>query len=341
MFSSSTAKRSSSTSPPACRSIRPRDGSLSLENHLDEPDLRLPALAAGGPPARSRYQRAACCCRAIPRRMQALPAGVRGRRWSRSAISRCWKACPRARAGMIDLPLIKISTRRSGLADARAIRPARRRARAGACSRTRTGATLVEFRPETGRTHQIRVHAAEGLGVAGGRRSGLWQRRRGDAAPRRGADACRARASRRSTAEAPLPDTFHRDRFGFGRSAGRSFPEDAIEESFLALDRAGRAECQQGRHRVQLRVDVFKLGLAPDVYQRLEDAGGIANDLGRRTGHHRAPLSHAGSQPRRCARAAGRADRSAASSARPSGARPSRARRPRRAASMPRRAEAR
>ena len=76
--------------------------------------------------------------------------------------------------GTIDLPLAKRSTVEAGWrmvgdpAGQRAITHWRRIA-------ARDGRTLVEFRPQTGRTHQIRVHAREafGNGIVGDRVYGV------------------------------------------------------------------------------------------------------------------------------------------------------------------------
>ncbi|TPG22549.1 aminoacyl-tRNA hydrolase [Sphingomonas koreensis] len=51
-------------------------------------------------------------------------------------------------------------------------------------------------------------------------------------------------------------------------------PEDAIEERFLASTGPGGQNVNKVATACQLRADVFKLGLAPDVYQRLKTLAG-------------------------------------------------------------------
>lgn len=71
---------------------------------------------------------------------------------------------PEGADGLIDLPLSKKSSAEAGwrMVGDPAGQSARTRWRKLA---ERDGRTLVEFIPETGRTHQIRVHAREGLGA--------------------------------------------------------------------------------------------------------------------------------------------------------------------------------
>ncbi len=139
----------------------PRDGSLSIENHLQ-------ALTFGfqrWPLPVHRLDRDTSGClllarnpKAHKRFAQAFEAGSVEKRY-RAVLD----GVPEGESGTIDLALAKVSSAERGwrMVPSAKGKPARTHWR---LLRAVGGRALVEFVPETGRTHQIRVHAAEGLG---------------------------------------------------------------------------------------------------------------------------------------------------------------------------------
>ena len=144
----------------------PRDDSLSVENHLQ-------ALMLGyktWPQAVHRLDRDTSGClmlgrspKAHKRLSEAFAAGLVQKRYL--AIV---DGVPDQQSGTIDMMLGKTSTKEDGwriipaVAGDRGAKNARTHWQVAA---TVNGRALIAFAPETGRTHQLRVHAASGLGL--------------------------------------------------------------------------------------------------------------------------------------------------------------------------------
>ena len=143
----------------------PRDGALSLSNHLD-------ALRFGfarWPSAVHRLDRDTSGCLLLARNPKAHARFAAA--FERGEAEKLYLAVldgePAAQGGIVDAPLAKHSAP-SGWR--MRIDPAGKSARTGwRLVAAAGGRALVAFRPETGRTHHIRVHAAQVLGcpVAG------------------------------------------------------------------------------------------------------------------------------------------------------------------------------
>jgi tRNA pseudouridine32 synthase/23S rRNA pseudouridine746 synthase len=148
---------------PAGMPVDPsRDGTLSVVNHLDS--LRMGFQRQ--PLAVHRLDRDTSGClllarnpKAHKRFSQAFEAGVVEKLyWAVLA------GMPSTTGGTIDMMLDKHSTREAGWRMVPSSRGKRAVTHWQVIGEV-DGRALVAFRPETGRTHQLRVHAAQGIGV--------------------------------------------------------------------------------------------------------------------------------------------------------------------------------
>ena len=140
----------------------PRKGGPSLEKRLDE--LRLGFQRQPQPAHRLDTDTSGCLLlarnpKALKRFNMAFEQRIVGK-----VYLGILAGIPEVKEGRIELSLSKISSAEKGwrMIPARAGKPSVTDWRVIA---EVNGRALVEFRPETGRTHQIRVHAASGIGI--------------------------------------------------------------------------------------------------------------------------------------------------------------------------------
>ncbi|MFT8737242.1 MAG: RNA pseudouridine synthase [Zymomonas mobilis] len=148
---------------PAGLPVTPvRDGSLSLENYLASLCFgfkRWPSIV-------HRLDRDTSGCLLLarnPKMHRRLSEA-----FNQGQVKKCYWAIlsgvPDKTEGVIDLPLTKISSPQTGwriVADSKG----KRAVTQWQLLAEHNGLSLIAFRPETGRTHQLRVHAATGLGL--------------------------------------------------------------------------------------------------------------------------------------------------------------------------------
>lgn len=150
----------------------PHHGGDSVERRLDE----LKAGFKRPPTAMHRLDQDTSGCLLFarnPRARAELQQAFEGRRVEKTYLALIGTEIEEA-SGTIELPLAKRSSADAGwrmVSDPAGQEAVTRWRRIAVCG----GRTLVEFRPVTGRTHQIRVHAREafGIGIVGDRVYGM------------------------------------------------------------------------------------------------------------------------------------------------------------------------